>query len=110
MHLLNERNQVRKVADRWLAQYGLYGSYGADNRRRSIGRKLLALDKETATAEDVAEIIGNTSWVCQQKCGECGTKSWNIVQVGEPLDYESATAYLCVNCLRAAVKLVEDEE
>lgn len=110
MHLLNERNQVRKIADIWLAQYGLYGSYSADNRKRNVGQELLALDKETATAEVVAEIIGNALCVCQQECGECGTKSWNIVEIGEPPDYESATAYLCVDCLRAAVKLVEDAE
>lgn len=105
MELLNERNQVRTVAERWRAHYG-EGTYGADKRGRAVGRELAALDPETATAEQVAEIIGNRSWVGQNTCHECGAQTWSAVQLGEPPGYESRTATICANCLLSALALL----
>lgn len=104
MELLNERNQVRTVASKWRKQYGS-GSYGDDKRGRMVGNELDALDVETATAADVAEIVGNRSWVCKSTCHECGVETWDAVEVGEPPDYESSTATICVDCLRKALTL-----
>lgn len=106
MKLMNERNQVREVASKWREQYGA-GTYASDNRKRSVGDELAALDAETATADVVAEIIGNRSWVQMNTCHECGTETWDAVQVGEPPDYESHTATICGPCLRAALRLLE---
>ena len=105
MELLNERNQVRAVPAKWAKQYGK-GTYGCDRRGRLVGKELAAMDVETATAETVAEIIGNGSWVKEQTCHECGAESWNVVQIGEPPDYESSTAIVCEGCLRAALQLL----
>ena len=107
MKLLNERNQVRTVAQKWRAKYGS-GSYRADNRKRMVGDELAQLDVETATAEQVAEIVGNRSWVSEITCDECGKNTWDAVQFGELPDYESATAEICADCLRAALKLLEN--
>ena len=106
MRLMSERNQVRSVADMWLGSYGLDRTYGADTRGRNVGEELLAMDAETASAADVAEIIGTPSWVRPCTCDECGTRSWGIVEVGEMPDYESCTVYLCEGCLRAALSLL----
>jgi hypothetical protein len=106
MKLLNERNQVRDVAKRWRSHYGA-GTYGADKRKRMVGDELAALNVETATAADVAEIVGNGSWVEKTACHECGGRTWDAVQVGEPPDYESSTATICGNCLRAALRLID---
>lgn len=105
MKLLNERNQVREVAAKWRSQYGS-GSYGADKRVRAVGAELAALDVETASAAEVAEIVGNNVWVRMQTCGECSVETWNIVEIGEVPNYESATAYVCRDCLLAALKLI----
>lgn len=105
MELLNERNQVRTVAKRWRAVYG-NGTYGADKRGRSVGAELEALDAERATAADVAEIVGNKSWVSKNACDECGVETWDAVQVGEEPDYESSTAVLCRKCIKAALALL----
>jgi hypothetical protein len=105
MELLNERNQVRTVARRWHCQYGA-GTYGGDKRRRMVGAELAALDVETATAADVAELVGNGSWVCKNICHECGADTWDAVQVGQAPDYESSTAIICGDCLRAALRLL----
>jgi hypothetical protein len=102
MRRTSEREQVRNVAKRWRATYGR-GQYGQD--KLVILAKLDALDVETATAADVAAIIGDTSWVEPWKCLECGERSWSVIQVGEEPDYESETAYLCIGCLGTAASL-----
>lgn len=105
MQLLDERHQVRTVAQRWRAQYG-GGSYGADRRGRMVGDELAALDVETATAADVAEIVGNGSWVGKNICNACKAETWDAVQLGEPPDCESSTVTICADCLRSALRLL----
>jgi hypothetical protein len=102
------RDQVRTVAERWRDTYKTYrvaaeGFVNVDG----IQRGLNALDAETATAVDVAAIIGNSSWVCAPKCDECNEHSWSCVEIGEPADYDSSTATVCIECLRKAVALLE---
>ncbi len=58
----------------------------------------------------LAAIIGNTSWAEPKTCHECGEASWDVVQVGEEPDSESATALICVHCLRKATALVTGEK
>ena len=108
MIVLDERTQVKQAIQLWVAMYGLDRTYGADKRGRRVGAELMALNQETATAEDVAEIIGNSSWARERACNECGKKTWDIVELGEPPDYESATACVCRDCLRAALRLLGD--
>lgn len=103
MKLLSERNQVREVAERWKMQYG----NTTQPEWKAKTAALEDLDKETATAADVAEIIGNDSWACPQQCDECGARSWNVVQLGEEPDYESRTANVCFDCLAKAHQLAE---
>ena len=107
MKLLNERCQIRNVARSWRSQYGS-GTYGGDKRKRMVGDELKALDAETATSADVAEIVGNGSWVRMNTCHECGKETWHAVQLGQPPDYESSTATICGDCLRAALRLLGD--
>ncbi len=105
MELLNERNQVRTVARKWHAQYGA-GTYSGDKRGRAVGAELAALDVEKASAAEVAEIIGNDSWVAKDSCDECGAETWDAVQLGETPDYGSSTAVICADCLKAALRLL----
>ena len=99
MKIKNERDEVRTVAERWKRKYG------ADGGVRGVEGRLLALNVESATAADVAEIIGMPGWVAPWECGECGVKSWDCIQLGEEPDYESATTEVCLPCLRKAVFL-----
>ena len=108
MKLLDERTQVREVAKAWNKQYGA-GTYSRDKRGRMVGLELDAIDVETATAEQVAEIIGHAGWVAQAACDECGTRSWRVVQFGDEPDYESNTANVCADCLRKALSLIEQQ-
>lgn len=107
MMVISERKQVREVAASWQASYGRR-HWANDPEKQAIGLKLQALDPETATAAQVAEIIGNESWVKKTACHECGSADWNNVQLGQEPDYESHTATICLDCLRAAVRLAEE--
>ena len=110
MIIMDERTQVKQAIQRWVARNGLDRTYGVDKRGRRVGAELMALDQETATAADVAEIIGNSAWAEKQSCLECGKETWEIVEIGDPPDYsDSNTAYLCRDCLRAALRLFGDE-
>lgn len=61
-----------------------------------------------ATADQVAEIIGNRPWT-DLRCHECGTYGHHaVVEVGDPPDYESCTASLCLPCARKAVEMLEN--
>ena len=106
MELLDERNQVKTAIQNWLARYGMDSTYIADTRGRKVGAELSALDPGTATADQIAEIIGNHSWAHPAACDECGKETWQIVRVGEEPDYESSTAEVCGDCLRAALRLL----
>lgn len=46
----------------------------------------------------------------EPECGECGKKTWQIIEIGEFPDSESATAYLCADCLRAALHLLGEAQ
>lgn len=106
MRVLDERTQVKEAIQRWIERYGVDRTYAMDKRGRSVGKELMNLDQETATADDVAEIIGNNSWAHEEECGECGKRSWGIVEIGDKPDHESNTAYVCGGCLRSALLLL----
>lgn len=89
-----ERDKIRTVVARWKVQYPTNRSSG---EKLAIGEKLAALDPETATAEDVKQIIGNDSWTTAW-CDECESSHAWTVRIGQETDYESSTVTLCRNC------------
>jgi hypothetical protein len=106
MKLITERTQVREVAAMWANSYPLSEPYGRDPDKQAITRALAALDAETATAADVAAIIGNDTWCGPSTCHECGAVVDVAVQVGEEPEYESRTATLCFACVEQALTLI----
>lgn len=105
MNLITIRDKIATVAERWENAYN--GGYGWDcrNNGRAVYRQLRALPAE-ATADDVAAIIGSSSWT-ELECGECGRKVDILLQLGEEPGYESATASVCLECLKKAVAMIE---
>jgi len=98
MKLITPSSLAREAASRWAEQYSS-GRWGQD--KIDIGDKLRSLF-DSATPEKVNEIIGNKSWTSTM-CNECGSVDVPVVEIGEPLDYESATAHACLKCLNDAV-------
>jgi len=104
MKVITQRDLIRGVARKWRKKYQpfrddrvIYGGF----TKEEIADKLNALDGETATAQDVENIIGNSSWTALQ-CHECKKYVSEVVRVGEEPDYESATACLCQQCAERA--------
>ena len=101
--LVTTRREIRTVVERWRRQYP-EGQCHA--RMEETYERLLRLDLETCSAEDVNAAIGNNSWT-HIDCDGCGQDVGAAVTVGQEPDYESSTATLCKSCLLAALKLME---
>jgi hypothetical protein len=98
MRLQTTRTQIRGVAAAWHRQYA-----NPSDHHAAIGRRLDALDKETATAEDVKAIIGNGSWT-RLACDECEQEVDAVVEIGaSPDDEYEGGRDLCRECARAAL-------
>lgn len=69
-----------------------------------VSRELAALSEPAAV--EVDRIIGNGSWT-RTECDQCGAERVPVVVLGEPDDYESATARLCRPCVVKALGLFE---
>ena len=70
MKLISIRSQIKEVSDRWKESY--LGHTWMGQNKKEIFDKLKKLDPETATKEDVANIVGNYSWAKEKQCYECG--------------------------------------
>lgn len=49
------------------------------------------------------------TWTQPPACSECGEQKGSVVELGDEPDYESRTAWICLDCLRAAVALANKE-
>lgn len=106
MEAITEAWRVADVARRWKEQYFHNHQWTSGSLdKECIYNKITALG-ENATAEQVESIIGNGTWTAV-KCHECGKRVKVAMQIGEPLDYESNTATICLDCLKAAAALLE---
>lgn len=106
MELVTTRSQIRSVAERWKQQYPTDQATMHFKSTDAIHARLLALDTETATAEDVSAVIGNDSWT-RIRCDQCRKDVDAAVVCGEAPNYESNTANLCVPCLESALALAK---
>lgn len=114
MKLITQRQLIQKVAARWRQQYEPFKDQtpmfsvraGIEKLRskREISEELDALDGDTATAQQVDAIIGNGSWT-RMNCDQCKKEVTSVLRVGAELDYESATADLCEECVAQACKV-----
>lgn len=104
--IITRQSLARAAAERWKAQY-FVGRWREENHLR-IHSMLIALGSDP-NPDDVDMIIGNTSWTRPGACDNCGAESSALYMIGQPLDYESHTASVCITCLRAAVKEMEEK-
>jgi hypothetical protein len=103
MRLISCGGLVKDIAASWAAQYPV-GDRLPD--KEEIYQKLLALKKPTKAG--IEAIIGNNSWTTLV-CDECSEKAAVLVILGAEPDYDSATASVCVKCLRKALVLLGRE-
>lgn len=104
MRIKTRQELADGAAEAWREQCSKnsYYQWGVD--KEQILEKLIALGPQPAP-EAVDEAIGNGSWT-RTNCHECEAENINVVQIGEEEDYESNTAYICGDCLKAALSLL----
>ena len=108
MKLVSRKVNAAGAALRFKEQY-----YGEDNGSWCFGLPAARADTyqrlcdSDGSPDSVSGIVGE-SWV-RIDCTECGSSVEAGVELGEELDYESATVHLCLPCLRAAVSMLEAE-
>ena len=107
MKFFSERELIRTVAERWGRVQGRNDKIN-EKDYFEIYKKLVGLGLETATVEDVKNIIGNYTW-CELTCNECGEKVEAAVQIGQPPMHNSETAMVCLPCLLKALLLFQDK-
>ena len=100
MELKTRLLKAKAAAKAWDDQY-----WNPNEKQKSVSEKLHA--EKNLTVERVNEIIGNDSWTTLH-CSECNTYVDAVVEVGQPADYESETAWLCRSCVRKAWRLIEN--
>lgn len=75
-----------------------------DNAREAQYKRLKALPE--LTKETIIEIVPEFESRFLHTCSECNGKYSTVIEVGEYLDYESRTAWLCKHCINNAMKLI----
>lgn len=106
LRLITKRTLILGVADAWAKQYKGWQKHSPQEKEKGrIGRTLRKLDKETATAADVAAIIGNDSWTRVDTCGVCDEEATALVQIGQEWTQDSRTVLACESCVRKALAL-----
>jgi hypothetical protein len=101
MQVITRQIKANEVTETWRQQYPFYSS-----EKNNIYRRLKSLG-QTPDPNTVDKIIGNKSWTEVECCSECGKRPKSIIRLGEPLHHESLTAYICLDCLKKAIKLMK---
>lgn len=111
MKILTPRDKILNVAEEWKMQYlKADGSWPVTLSGSSelTYKKLLALNPETATKEEVDNIIGKTDWT-SYFCDECDKPSGYVVQLGKfivSIDQAERQMIICKDCLLKAAGAV----
>jgi hypothetical protein len=102
MKKITRKSRSKEAATNWYKQYRKYNDFENTDKGR-IYTELVNLGKNP-NPDDVDRIIGNSSWT-NCRCSECNKYVEEVIQVGEEPDYESHTAYLCLECIEKAYNL-----
>lgn len=106
MKLISQTHDINTVAARWRRQYPEGSVHTTSGDPELVYQQLLKLDHATATAADVAKIIGNDSWCGPKSCHECGTKVLATVELGQSDSCEDPLQF-CASCLTHALRLLK---
>jgi hypothetical protein len=111
MKIFTERSQILDSAKRWeeynIANNGWASSRMSITRKHEILDELKATDLHIATSDEVNKIT-EYPYIQKKMCDECREKTWDVVEIGELPNYESATAMVCLNCLHEAIGLFKN--
>ena len=93
LEIITKRNRIKSILKRWKKQYP---AHKRTKDKEEIYCKLKLLDLETATEDDIADAIGNSSWT-DLRCDFCGQDYGKIAII---YDEECHSFCLCIFCVR----------
>jgi len=102
MEIVSKQTKLATLRERWDKQYP---PDTMDDKWKPVSKRLR--EDPPKTCEEANSIIGNDSWT-RIRCGQCDQLKDIVVMVGEEPDYESATTYICQDCLKKALKMIEE--
>jgi len=106
MKIITIEDRIKSVAQRYKNQYQYtWDSCIFGRKNHQLHYDLLLKAK---TKEDVANALQRFGWV-ELRCDECRKEINTVIQMGEEPDYESSTALLCIDCLKEAIKHIEEK-
>lgn len=106
MRLRTEREVILTVRKKWDRQYPNSAGRHQYDWEPATREALRKLDLATCKREAVDAIIGNDSWT-ENHCSECARQHDTLVGVGTDEDRTGGVAaWLCRDCLRAALAMV----
>jgi hypothetical protein len=111
MKLINRKILSESAAEEWKSQYCKKGPWMHvhTGSPEVIYGKLKALGS-SPDPDMVDHVIGNGSWTRVPDCDECGGADvGQVVRIGEDMSYESNTAHVCVNCIKSALNIIEEQ-
>lgn len=102
MKILTRKSLAAEVPARWAARYS-----GTTSPNLAAITKKLAELPIPVDPDAVDSIVGNKSWTGIGICGECKKDGPPmLVQIGDEPDYDSHTAYVCLDCIGAAYRML----
>lgn len=120
MNITTQRYLIQNVAKRWHLNYwpfaestkplfSVRNGFAKPRSKKDIYDDLLAIDPDTATAEEVDAIIGNGSWT-RLCCDECGKRVDRVVNIGSDEEFPVRAASICLDCIASAHRMVASSE
>lgn len=105
MIIITERSKILNIVDDWKEQHKgcRYPWY------EEVLGKLSKLDLKTVSSEEISTLLGVDGWT-SLTCNECGKEVKKVIRVGEEPNYETATAYMCKDCLSKAFSMISEVE
>lgn len=105
--IVTDRDMIRSVAEDFKEQYQLEGGHWSAmffTPGDVVYNRLMALDLETCTAEDVHRVMG-AGWLVVN-CQSCGNDATELHVRFEHPDIEDKACWLCPDCIGAAFNMV----
>ena len=109
MKIITKQNLINGFAELYKQQYCIrHGDNLASFGLKLSHNEHYEMLRNSSTEDEIEKIIGNRSWT-RNKCDECQKDQETTVLLGEEPDYESATAQICLECLKKAVALLKSQ-
>lgn len=106
MILVTKKDILLKLPEKFKSRYNFKFKF-FDGRMSDNIIKQLELETDL-TEKRAIEIIGNNSWT-SNNCYQCGEDVYSTIQLSDNPDHDNITFKVCLDCLKKAVVLLEED-